>query len=84
MNEITQHCSFCGKEKSVVKKLIVSDSVAICNNCVDLCLSLLKDPAPGDVTATTTDDHKMDPMVLKAYLDQYIICLLYTSDAADE
>ena len=77
MNEITQHCSFCGKEKSVVKKLIVSDSVAICNDCVDLCLSLLKDPAPGDATATATatdtDDHKMDPMVLKAYLDQYII-----------
>lgn len=73
MNEITQHCSFCGKEKSIVKKLIVSDSVAICNNCVDLCLSLLKDPAPDEATATSTNDQKMDPMVLKAYLDQYII-----------
>jgi ATP-dependent Clp protease ATP-binding subunit ClpX len=71
MNEITQHCSFCGKEKSIVKKLIVSDSVAICNDCVDLCLSLLKDPAPSDTT--DTDDQKMDPMVLKSYLDQYII-----------
>jgi len=71
MNEITQHCSFCGKEKSIVKKLIVSDSVAICNDCVDLCLSLLKDPAPSDIT--NSNDQKMDPMVLKTYLDQYII-----------
>lgn len=71
MNENTQHCSFCGKEKSIVKKLIVSDSVAICNDCVDLCLSLLKDPAPSDTENVA--DQKMDPMVLKSYLDQYII-----------
>jgi ATP-dependent Clp protease ATP-binding subunit ClpX len=34
-------CSFCGKKKEEVGKLIVSDQVAICNECVDLCRDLL-------------------------------------------
>lgn len=34
-------CSFCGSHKSDVKKLIVSEDVAICNNCVELCNQLI-------------------------------------------
>lgn len=64
----SQTCSFCGKHKDHVQKLIVSDKVAICNECVALCQDLLSDNA-------TPDSHgrQIDPRDLKAYLDQYVI-----------
>lgn len=34
-------CSFCGKTSSQVKKIIVGSDVAICNECIELCESLL-------------------------------------------
>lgn len=34
-------CSFCGKTSSQVKKIIVGPDVAICNECIELCGSLL-------------------------------------------
>ena len=63
-----QICSFCNKHKDHVQKLIVSDKVAICNECVTLCQDLLKDnsePVP--------DRRVIDPRDLKQYLDQYVI-----------
>lgn len=36
-------CSFCGKTSSQVKKIIVGPDVAICNECIELCESLLDD-----------------------------------------
>jgi ATP-dependent Clp protease ATP-binding subunit ClpX len=71
MSEKLHNCSFCGKEKDIVAKLIVSDSVAICNECVTLCQDLLQDKDPTDTV--TLDTGKMDPMQLKSYLDQYVI-----------
>jgi ATP-dependent Clp protease ATP-binding subunit ClpX len=38
------NCSFCNKSKEEVEKLIVGgDDIAICNDCVDLCVDILKD-----------------------------------------
>lgn len=68
INEYNE-CSFCGKHKDEVKKLIVGNDVAICNECVDLCGSLLQDDIP--VKAKGSSD--IDPRELKAYLDQYVI-----------
>ena len=73
MTAVLQHkhaCSFCGKEKDVVKKLIVSDSVAICNECVALCQELLVDQMPVEKDESSA---QMDPMKLKEFLDQYVI-----------
>lgn len=72
MTDRNQTCSFCGKEKDAVTKLIVSDEVAICNECVSLCQALLedKDSTPESVKP---DSKKTDPRSLKDYLDQYII-----------
>ena len=64
----SQTCSFCGKHKDHVQKLIVSDKVAICNECVALCQDLLTDNAN-----TAGHDRQIDPRELKAYLDQYVI-----------
>jgi ATP-dependent Clp protease ATP-binding subunit ClpX len=65
-------CSFCGKNKDSVKKLIVGDKVGICNECVDLCQDLLTTDAPEEITAPVASD-ALDPMLLKSYLDQYCI-----------
>ena len=62
-------CSFCGKHKDVVTKLIVGDSVAICNECVDLCSTLLIDEMPAVKIGNVT----LDPVEIKHHLDQYVI-----------
>jgi len=71
MSEPSQYenCSFCNKHKDEVKKLIVGNEVAICNECVDLCQSLLDD----DVKERPKDITDIDPQELKSYLDQYVI-----------
>jgi len=62
-------CSFCGKHKDAVAKLIVGEEVAICNECVELCETLLKDEniiKPVKITI-------LDPEDIKNHLDQYVI-----------
>ena len=42
MSKYEQYCSFCGKEKAKVKKLIAGpDGVCICDECVELCRDML-------------------------------------------
>jgi ATP-dependent Clp protease ATP-binding subunit ClpX len=63
------NCSFCGKHKDNVLKLIVGADVAICNECVDLCQSLLLDETPVKLEA----DSILDPRAIKDHLDEYVI-----------
>jgi ATP-dependent Clp protease ATP-binding subunit ClpX len=69
-NESIYNCSFCGKHKDVVTKLIVGENVAICNECVDLCQNLLID-TPAEVKAASTPS--LDPRKIREHLDQYVI-----------
>ena len=46
-----EKCNFCNKAKNDVEKLIVGDSVAICNECVNLCGDLLTELARNTVKA---------------------------------
>jgi ATP-dependent Clp protease ATP-binding subunit ClpX len=72
MSEALAHCSFCDKHKDRVGKLIVSHTVAICNECVDLCGNLLKDGKT--VKQSTVNSVTIpDPKDITEYLDQYII-----------
>ena len=64
-------CSFCHKHKDHVAKLIVSDSVAICNECVSLCQELLLDIPTSEHSESS--HYRNDPRVLKRYLDEYVI-----------
>jgi ATP-dependent Clp protease ATP-binding subunit ClpX len=68
-NKSIDTCSFCGKHKDNVTKLIVGESVAICNECVDLCQNLLVDQP---VTNTETRS-SLDPREIRRHLDQYVI-----------
>jgi ATP-dependent Clp protease ATP-binding subunit ClpX len=66
--ETLDTCNFCGKHKDVVTKLIVAENVAICNECVDLCQTLMvEDSVPSEKTPT------LDPLAIKRHLDEYVI-----------
>jgi ATP-dependent Clp protease ATP-binding subunit ClpX len=69
-NKQTNHsCDFCGKSKEDVEKLIVGENSAICNDCVDLCVGILKD----EKKPFSLDKGNLNPALLKEYLDEYII-----------
>lgn len=68
--EINHHCDFCGKSKEHVEKLIVGEHSAICNDCVDLCVSILDDEK---VKKFPTETKILNPSLVKDYLDDYII-----------
>lgn len=72
MADTLSTCSFCLKHKDTVGKLIVSQNVAICNECVDLCNTLLKDTKKSKLKDT---DKKVvpDPREIRDYLDQYVV-----------
>lgn len=69
-NENIDTCSFCGKHKDAVAKLIVGEGVAICNECVDLCEHLLKEELPEK---SEIEQPTLNPVDIKAHLDQYVI-----------
>ena len=66
-----ENCSFCGKHKDQVKKLIVGESVGICNECVEFCEGLLNDDPVEEVP--TDISPKLDPISIKEFLDQHVI-----------
>jgi ATP-dependent Clp protease ATP-binding subunit ClpX len=68
-----ENCSFCGKHKDQVKKLIVGESVGICNECVEFCEGLLKDESTDPLTPAAPLRPNLDPYDIKEYLDQYVI-----------
>ena len=68
-NDQITSCSFCGKHKDAVAKLIVGEGVAICNECVELCETLLKD----ENIISQVSPAVMDPEHIKNHLDQYVI-----------
>ena len=69
MTDAVTHCSFCDKHKAQVTKLIVSHKVAICNECVDLCQTLLIEK----IQSTKASLHVPDPQELVEYLDQHVV-----------
>lgn len=71
------HCTFCDKHKDTVKKLIVSEDVAICNECVDLCNKLMNEDDSNKLDSNKLEpvEHNTsyDPETIKDFLDQHII-----------
>lgn len=68
IEENVDSCSFCGKHKDQVNKLIVGQDVAICNGCIDFCQTLLTDPPKKPSVEAS-----LDPREIMAHLDQYVI-----------
>jgi len=68
-------CSFCGKERAKVRKLIAGPKVYICNECVDLCYSILEE---NDINQKKTGEvntalKTIVPNELKLHLDDHVI-----------
>ena len=66
-SENLDNCSFCHKHKDAVVKLIVGEDVAICNECVELCQTLLVDEHILTPVAQTIS---LDPRAILKHLDQ--------------
>lgn len=68
--QTNHHCDFCGKSKEDVEKLIVGEHAAICNDCIELCVDILKD---DKVKNFPSDKQLLNPVLIKEYLDEYVI-----------
>ncbi len=70
-------CSFCGKAQSEVNRLITGNGVYICDECINVCHSLLceEEPAPIKPARKTTTPSMLipTPMEIKKHLDEYVI-----------
>ncbi|MFW0928245.1 MAG: ATP-dependent protease ATP-binding subunit ClpX [Providencia rettgeri] len=66
------YCSFCGKSQHEVRKLIAGPSVYICDECVDLCLDIIreeiKELAPHRERSELPTPHE-----IRQHLDDYVI-----------
>ncbi|MDF3054896.1 MAG: clpX [Gammaproteobacteria bacterium] len=65
-------CSFCGKTKKEVKKLISGPGVFVCNECVQLCNDIIKEEEDSR-TATDQAPTLPRPIEIKNFLDEYVI-----------
>ena len=74
-------CSFCGKDANEVTRLVAGPGVYICNECIDLCNSILEDEAHFDYPeGREAEQGKKDgavklmlPTEMKKVLDEYVI-----------
>ena len=68
-------CSFCGKHENQVHRMIQGPGVRICDECVQLCMSILDDGyvADGLTDAYETPDQLPTPREIKEVLDQYVV-----------
>lgn len=66
-------CNFCGKGRKEVEKLVVSDDVAICNECVELCSHMIYKEKLEKTIFNSSSGKLLDPMKVKEYLDSNVI-----------
>ena len=55
-------CSFCGKPQEQARRLIAGPGVYICDECIELCMSILEDEA--DFQERSANYHNNDETVL--------------------
>ena len=70
------HCSFCGKAQDQVERMIAGPGVCICNECVELCQTVLDGESPMQAkraVAETTDITIPKPAEIKTVLDEYVV-----------
>ena len=70
-------CSFCGKQRSEVRKLIAGPNVYICNECVELCREIVQEDMryeqPNEQQSAYVKEDIPKPQEIVAALDQYVI-----------
>ena len=64
-------CSFCGKNQKEVKKLIAGPTVFICDECVELCMDIIKEDNKNNKFKIKKDIPK--PSEINKFLNDYVI-----------
>ena len=67
----TLYCSFCGKSQHEVKKLIAGPTVFICDECVELCMDIIKEENKSHVLKSTSG--VPSPIDIEKTLNDYVI-----------
>lgn len=71
------HCSFCGKSQKEVKKLVAGRGVYICNECIDVCHTIMEEEVLTAQESTDLQAPLMNslptPSKIKEFLDEYVI-----------
>ena len=84
-NKNILYCSFCGKSQHEVRKLIAGPTVFICDECVELCMDIIKEenksslikhqdgvPTPKEICTVL----ELQVMLKKGLLcNRYLLCL---------
>ena len=65
------HCSFCNKSQHEARKLIAGPAVYICDECVELCLDIIKEQK--DSSIKHQGDKLPNPKEIFKILDEYVI-----------
>ena len=67
----TLYCSFCGKSQHEVRKLIAGPTVFICDECVELCMDIIREE--HKITLVKSKDGVPTPREIREVLDDYVI-----------
>ncbi|MXW87814.1 MAG: ATP-dependent Clp protease ATP-binding subunit ClpX [Boseongicola sp. SB0667_bin_21] len=67
----TLYCSFCGKSQHEVRKLIAGPTVFICDECVELCMDIIREETKS--AALRASDGVPTPKEICEVLDDYVI-----------
>lgn len=72
-NGNTLYCSFCGKSQHEVRKLIAGPTVFICDECVGLCMDIIREEQRGTKSESTERSGVPTPKEIMQTLDDYVI-----------
>ncbi|HMB11728.1 MULTISPECIES: ATP-dependent Clp protease ATP-binding subunit ClpX [Saliniramus] len=67
----TLYCSFCGKSQHEVRKLIAGPTVFICDECVELCMDIIREESKTSLVKSR--DGVPTPKEIRNVLDDYVI-----------
>ncbi|CAN5190830.1 ATP-dependent protease ATP-binding subunit ClpX [soil metagenome] len=67
----TLYCSFCGKSQHEVRKLIAGPTVFICDECVELCMDIIREE--HKIGFVKSKDGVPTPKEIREVLDDYVI-----------
>ena len=67
----TLYCSFCGKSQHEVRKLIAGPTVFICDECVELCMDIIREE--NKTSLVKSRDGVPTPQEIRKVLDDYVI-----------
>jgi ATP-dependent Clp protease ATP-binding subunit ClpX len=67
----TLYCSFCGKSQHEVRKLIAGPTVFICDECVELCMDIIREETKS--SGLKSSDGMPTPREICDVLDDYVI-----------